>query len=101
MTLGFETVADEALALQEYFEQLARESLGFLDSLPIELTASSPPPPERYHNVCEHLRIVPNRPLFPRGFPFRLRGESNATHVRFPARGTRVGVTAGLWAQRA
>ena len=38
MTTCIETVADDALALQEYFEQLARESLGFLDSLPIELT---------------------------------------------------------------
>lgn len=53
--------------------------------------------PSGYHNVCEHLKIVPERPLFPRGFPFRLRGQSNAMGVVFPAEGARVGVTAGLW----
>ncbi len=50
-----------------------------------------------YHNVCEYLQIVPSRPLFPRGFPFRLRGASNAPQTGARSAGARVGVTAGLW----
>jgi hypothetical protein len=50
-----------------------------------------------YHNVCEYLEIRPARPLFPRGFPFRLRGHGNRPQpVPVPA-GGRIGVTAGLW----
>jgi hypothetical protein len=53
--------------------------------------------PAGYHNVCEYLQIVPSRPLFPRGFPFRLRGHSNAPRSVVPLAGARIGVTAGLW----
>lgn len=53
--------------------------------------------PSGYHNVCEYLEIVPRRPLFPRGFPFRLRGHSNAPQCILPSAGARIGVTAGLW----
>lgn len=38
MTPDVDIVADRATALQEYFGHLARAALGFLDSLPIELT---------------------------------------------------------------
>lgn len=50
-----------------------------------------------YHNVCEYLQIVPSRPLFPRGFPFRLRGHSNVPQHRVAPAAARIGVTAGLW----
>ncbi len=53
--------------------------------------------PSGYHNVCEYLTIQPPRPLFPRGFPFRLRGHSNAPQPGAPPVGARIGVTAGLW----
>ncbi len=50
-----------------------------------------------FHNVCEYLEISPNRRIFPRGFPFRLRGNPN-TPKKIPAgNDTVVGVTAGLW----
>lgn len=50
-----------------------------------------------YHNVCEYLTISPSRSLFPRGFPFRLRGQKNAPQVRPADAGACIGVTAGLW----
>ena len=55
--------------------------------------------PSNFHNVCEHIRFEPSRAVFPRGFPFRLRGEANQTISRqpSPASPPRVGVTAGLW----
>lgn len=53
--------------------------------------------PAGYHNVCEYLRMVPNRAIFPRGFPFRLRGHSNAAEPTEAGPGARIGVTAGLW----
>jgi hypothetical protein len=53
--------------------------------------------PTGYHNVCEYLQIQPSRPLFPRGFPLRLRGQSNAPQLYAPPAGARIGVTAGLW----
>jgi hypothetical protein len=53
--------------------------------------------PSGYHNICEYLQIVPNRSLFPRGFPFRLRGHSNTPQHFAPRIGARIGVTAGLW----
>ena len=56
--------------------------------------------PASFHNVCEHIQFEPSRAVFPRGFPFRLRGTSNRTEIVHPASGTptpRVGVTAGLW----
>jgi hypothetical protein len=56
--------------------------------------------PANFHNVCEHIQFEPSRAVFPRGFPFRLRGTSNRTEIVHPASGSptpRVGVTAGLW----
>ena len=50
-----------------------------------------------FHNVCAYLRLSPARAVFPRGYPFRLRGEANhPTSVPAPTN-ARVGVTAGLW----
>lgn len=50
-----------------------------------------------FHNICEYLRVEPPRPIFPRGYPFNLRGSTNETETVAPTPGTRVGVTAGLW----
>jgi len=50
-----------------------------------------------FHNICEYLEIEPNRQIFPRGFPFRLRGKSNQNQQKQPERSVTIGVTAGLW----
>jgi len=50
-----------------------------------------------YHNLCEHLVIEPARQVFPRGFPFRLRGSKNEAETLAPAGPVRIGATAGLW----
>jgi hypothetical protein len=55
--------------------------------------------PSGYHNVCEHLEIEPRRALYPRGFPFRLRGQSNAPSESAAPADARVGVMAGMWLQ--
>lgn len=51
----------------------------------------------RFHNVCEYLALEPKRSIFPRGFPFRLRGHVNAPQQVAPPTGARIGVTEGLW----
>jgi hypothetical protein len=50
-----------------------------------------------FHNVCAYLRFEPARPVFPRGFPFKLRGTVNAPRLIRPVQPVTVGVTAGLW----
>jgi len=50
-----------------------------------------------FHNVCAHLRFEPARPVFPRGFPFKLRGTVNEPRRIKPAQPVTIGVTAGLW----
>ncbi len=50
-----------------------------------------------FHNICEYLEIQPNRQIFPRGFPFRLRGLSNQNLAVKPQGKVKIGVTAGLW----
>jgi len=50
-----------------------------------------------FHNVCEYLTFLPDRPIFPRGYPFRLRGSLNAPSSITPGNPVTVGVTAGLW----
>src|SRR3989338_8749587 len=53
--------------------------------------------PSGFHNICEYLSFLPPRDIFPRGYPFNLRGKKNAPS-KIPARkGARIGVTAGLW----
>ncbi len=50
-----------------------------------------------FHNICEYLQIFPERQVFPRGYPFNLRGGNNQTGCsEAPAYG-KIGVTAGLW----
>ncbi|MBU3916985.1 hypothetical protein KKA14_15745 [bacterium] len=50
-----------------------------------------------FHNICEYLKIEPKRHVFPRGFPFRLRGNPNKTHFTKQDTNVVIGVTAGLW----
>jgi hypothetical protein len=50
-----------------------------------------------FHNVCEYLEVNPNRRIFPRGFPFRLRGLPNSNRRLAPQRNVTIGVSAGLW----
>jgi hypothetical protein len=53
--------------------------------------------PSGFHNVCEYLEFVPSRSVFPRGFPFKLRGTANAPKQGIARAEAVVGVTAGLW----
>ncbi len=50
-----------------------------------------------FHNICEYLQLEPARPIFPRGYPFNLRGSRNEVERVAANRKSRVGVTAGLW----
>lgn len=50
-----------------------------------------------FHNVCEYLEFKPARVVFPRGYPFRLRGRKNESQRLSEPNGRRIGVTAGLW----
>jgi hypothetical protein len=53
--------------------------------------------PREFHNICEYLKLEPQRLVFPRGFPFQLRGHVNQPQqVPAPADAT-IGVTEGLW----
>lgn len=51
----------------------------------------------KFHNICEYLSFEPQRAIFPRGFPFRLRGHANAPENVAPPTGAKIGVTEGLW----
>jgi hypothetical protein len=51
----------------------------------------------KFHNICEYLALEPQRSIFPRGFPFRLRGHVNAPQSVAAPPGARIGVTEGLW----
>ena len=50
-----------------------------------------------FYNVCQHLEMVPAREVFPRGYPFRLRGSTASPTFRRASESTIIGVTAGLW----
>ena len=50
-----------------------------------------------FHNICEYLTLEPQRLIFPRGFPFQLRGHVNRPEPVPSAQGARIGVTEGLW----
>ena len=50
-----------------------------------------------FHNICEYLKITPERQVFPRGYPFSLRGTLNRQKRKKPAANRKIGVTAGLW----
>ena len=50
-----------------------------------------------FHNICEYLRLEPSRAVFPRGYPFQLRGRKNEPVFSDAKGGSCIGVTAGLW----
>jgi len=52
--------------------------------------------PTGFHNICEYLKLEPSRPVYPRGFPFRLRGMKN-NPKKIEKQDITIGVTAGLW----
>jgi Reversibly glycosylated polypeptide len=51
----------------------------------------------RFHNICEYLVLEPQRLVFPRGFPFQLRGRVNQPVFVASPKGATIGVTEGLW----
>jgi hypothetical protein len=53
--------------------------------------------PRGFHNICEYLTLEPQRLIFPRGFPFQLRGHVNQLQTVPGLPGARIGVTEGLW----
>jgi hypothetical protein len=53
--------------------------------------------PRGFHNICEYLKLEPHRLVFPRGFPFQLRGHVNQPQPIPAPAGTVIGVTEGLW----
>jgi hypothetical protein len=53
--------------------------------------------PSGYHNICEYLKFEPSRSIFPRGFPFKLRGQQNKPHLVKPLKPAIIGLTEGLW----
>jgi hypothetical protein len=50
-----------------------------------------------FHNVCEYLEFTVQRPIYPRGFPFRLRESINQAKLSEARSDITIGVTAGLW----
>jgi hypothetical protein len=50
-----------------------------------------------FHNICEYLEIQPDRLIFPRGFPFELRGNKNNPSIIPAPANVKVGITSGLW----
>jgi hypothetical protein len=50
-----------------------------------------------FHNICEYLLISPDRDIYPRGYPFRLRGTKNKTESICTEDLKIIGVNAGLW----
>lgn len=51
-----------------------------------------------FHNVCEYLDIIPKRKIYPRGFPFKLRGTHlNDNKLSNNNHGKIIGLNQGLW----
>lgn len=50
-----------------------------------------------FHNICEYLKTEPDRQIFPRGYPFRLRGLPNNHQKINSKKNATIGVKAGLW----
>jgi len=51
-----------------------------------------------FHNICEYLQFEPSRPIYPRGFPFKLRETVNSPTYQLPAqKQVVIGATGGLW----
>ena len=53
--------------------------------------------PREFHNICEYLTLEPHRLVFPRGFPFQLRGHVNRPEQVLAPADAAIGVTEGLW----
>ncbi len=53
--------------------------------------------PQGFHNICEYLSFEPSRLVYPRGFPFKLRGQLNNPEHVVGRKNLRVGVREGLW----
>ena len=53
--------------------------------------------PQGFHNICEYLTFEPQRLVYPRGFPFELRGQPNRAEPVHRGESARVGVREGLW----
>ncbi len=51
----------------------------------------------KFHNICEYLTLEPHRLVFPRGFPFQLRGHVNQPEFVPAPKYATIGVTEGLW----
>jgi hypothetical protein len=49
-----------------------------------------------FYNVCEHLEFVPNRNIYPRGFPFEKRDSRNDGEL-VTLEDEIIGINAGLW----
>lgn len=50
-----------------------------------------------FFNICEYLEIEPSRSIFPRGYPFALRGTKNNPEEKLRNSPVTIGATAGLW----
>jgi len=50
-----------------------------------------------FYNLCDHLEIQPKRIVYPRGYPFELRGVPNSQSAVKADQGAVIGVRAGLW----
>jgi len=50
-----------------------------------------------YHNICEYLEIDPKRDIYPRGFPFKLRGYKNLNLKSESPSTIKIGINEGLW----
>jgi hypothetical protein len=49
-----------------------------------------------FHNLCSYLQLEPAREIYPRGYPFRLRGAAGAPK-EVDGKSVTIGVNAGLW----
>lgn len=50
-----------------------------------------------FYNLCADLRFKPARDIYPRGYPFRLRGKDGSVTEHRSDSSTIIGVNAGLW----
>ncbi|MGE5682216.1 MAG: hypothetical protein ACM34K_15215, partial [Bacillota bacterium] len=50
-----------------------------------------------FHNICEYLQFTPDKLVFPRGFPFKLRGQKNNPEVIKAKSEVKIGLNTGLW----
>jgi len=50
-----------------------------------------------FYNICEYLKFNTERAIYPRGFPFRLRGTKNMNLITNIDSYKIIGVTEGLW----